>query len=1635
MADATYNLGVNVSVGSVGVSSTLNAIEQRFQKFSKSVKASSQSMNASMKGSMSTIDAEMSKFDQLNTKMQKVSTGKEKVSKQAQKVEQTSKKEKKAVDNLGKTTDKHTKALKGNTNATENWLSSHTRSIGIAVRSTVVWGLATTAIYGSQRAMREMHQTMMDVNSEMVALRRVMNEATTDFDELRNTASDLGVDFAANVEDIVSSMVEWGRQGRSQVEVIELTEAALLATNVAQMDASQSVDLLTSALLQFNMEASESVAIIDRWNEVANNYAINATDIAMSVRESGAAARSAGISMDELIGMTTALSAATAKTGNRIGRSLRTVFSRMMGDMGDVGESVGKVEVALNSVGVSLRSSQNEYRNMTDVITDLAVTWDDLDDVMQANIARAIGGRRRYSDVIALIENWDMALDATQTSMGSLNSAIEENETYMESVEAQWTQVTAAFNRIINTLTEGGFENWSIAVANAIESVLNGLNNLIKGMQTLSDFLVAGGILAGGYAINAMFKTMALNSTAAYSAIATLNGATTFQTLLSAINPVYLAIAGLTVGFTNFVKEVGEAKNNIEEATKAKEEFAKITKEVDILTKTEIENSKELVTQYSKLATQTQNLIQNSNLLTTNDWGSYFSNLVKGIIPLVEDDMDKAIENMEQLSTIFPKIYKENRGDVEGFFKALQKELKSYNNSLENSVQWIIEDTDNMYENTMQGMRNVKMLQEKSKRYNELANMSDKTVSQEQEMIQIQEDLREQFYELATAESSFGDALSDLVDKEMVKFGDAGESVNKTIEELETSIDKLADKEDELEDAYKKQGDRLNTLNDEYQKLLTSEDSTAEQINNTQVALENARDKYESIGEALELTREKQLEYINNLEVLQGGLDDIDAGQFLSNFEGLIGILDEFTEKVTEVNNDLMDIGSQLENELDFELWLGDVLDRDKTEQLEAEIGIIESYFSDVEGMVREIATLNPRDFATGQELSDYIEEEFNVSPEKLDLNIDDVFEAWNEGEFEDAQEFGKSLALDFFNAYQSTLEGKKEDLSAVELFNDVMETEDLYTATEEELKELDQIFKDYKSGDLDNTLLKLYTDEEFSNFLKIIQNADKVLQLRKDEANRRSNIAENIRIMDEQLEKEKEIRDNLSGMIEEEMTEYEQSLQEVNKKLETLDTLQNQAYLDPNIPSRIAEIKQELEGEKEVLEALVGLEGTGAFDIIEEFQDFNIADVTSMDEASDRMDTLKEDLESFKDTLSSFGLEDDQIEEALNMLGLDEDTIDGVFEEIRGKIYSLEEAWYNSMADAISNAVEQFTDDMSFGDKFGILLRESLSSAFDNLPEDEIRSQFNKVGSWIGDSLNLGENFGEAFGDFAMSAGQVYAQGGSIGQSLASGIGTVLTGSPVIGQAIGSIGQSIFGGVEGRDEMEAAKKINEQLSEAENALMDFGIFFDAQYASFEDTAGSLQSLFGGEDWDVDGLGQAKIDLEDMEEILERVGKTAQDIFGQLPGLLSEGLSYHDFKSSFEESIGQAMQDAIIQKLLETQAIESQIQQIAGMVEMAIGSEGQVYEDRLDAVQEQIDRVVERAGYINEVVKDLDLGVDDGGADVTMDRSFRAGSTSTITYHNTFAVQSQIFLDDTSAAREAAKKLAPYIQEYLERHT
>jgi TP901 family phage tail tape measure protein len=1667
LAGSTYNLGINVSVGSVGVNSTLNAIEQRFQKFSKSVQASSQSMNASMKGSLSTIDQEMNKFDQLNNKMQKVSTGKESVASKSQKMEQTTKKENKALNDLDKTTQNHTKAIKGNNTATENWLSSRTRSIGIALRSTVVWGLATTAIYGSQRALREAHQTMMEVNSEMIALRRVMSGATTDFESLRDTAGNLGVEFAANIQDVISSMVEWGRQGRNQIEVIELTEAALLATNVAEMEAKESVDLLTASLLQFNMDASEATEIIDRWNEVANNFAVNATDIGIALREAGSAAQSAGVSMDSLIGMVTSLSAATAKSGSRIGRSLRTIFSRIMGDMGGTAESLGKVEVALNSVGVALREDESTYRDLSDVLTDLAVRWGDLDEVMQANIARAIGGRRRYSDVIALIENWDMALDATTSSMNSLNSAIEENETYMQGMEANWTQVRAEFNQIINTIQDLGGEELSINLAGAIREVLSSVDDFLNGFRALEEEMQAIRNVASLLVPALMsIKTVSLLTTTTLTGLSTTVGtlALSFGGVLTAINPLIPAIGTLVIGISQYITRQGKLIQAIEEGTKAKSTFNDVTERTNELSKTELSNSRELITQYREMIGSFTDLQQaRSEAFSEAGEASFFGtigNILADITPGFEgatDETRKMSEEMlvqiTKLEKAFPDIAKQfedqiNNNEYTQFLDTIASELVKYNEALDNSIAFIDKNTNSMLSNVKQGQRELKMLQEQQDRYQELSSIRDRTAEQDAELFELKQDLTEQWYELGDASKNFGNTLSQIVGKQLDKFGDGGSKVTEVISEMENNINTLEMSMTGLRTA---QSDVTNDIEKYREKLSQLNPNNSEHIADIQEITQKltaAQTRYSNINESIETAQRLITKFRTEIKLLQEGFAGLTEEEILTNLVGAIDILNEFTQELREAKLEVDGMRRSLEEELDFQSWLSDIKGDTGLERLENEIKVYEDYLGNLEDIAQEVFTLDPANLETRQELSTFLEEQFNLTEEQLaeqDIDISGIYDAWDSGEFEKLQTKILDAAEKLIGDFNNVLETKIDTKNLGEKFSEVINTEELFTRfgkldlsnivelPEEEINNIVSIYEELRGKD--NQLLKIFDTDQLSQFLKIGAAAEEVQKIREESdrlAQKWDELIEQSVVLNE-LALSEEIKEGLPSMESDYLSEQEQALKDVTTQLKQLDEWEEKTH-DLDLKDRIVAVRKEIEKEKEALEAITQIEDTS---IISDLNEFDISEITNMEQAEKEIDRLKNGLSDFKDTLQELGVSEGNLEKTLSMLGLDQETIDEVFEEIRNKIDSLENAWYQSMSDAISSAVEQFTSDMSVGDKFGILLREGFSAAFDNLPEEEIQSKLSDIGSSIGDFLNLGDGFGDAFGEFATQVGKVFGQGGSVGRSIATGIGTVISGSPQIGQAIGSIGQMIFGGKEGVEAKNEAQEINDQIKNVQDSLRDFGIFYDAELAQYTDEAGFFQGLFGGEDWDVSGLNAAKMDLEDMEEILGRVKESASQLSSGIMNLFSENLSYRDFRSQFDDTVGQAIQDSILNKLWETQVIEQQMKRLGGLLEGVVNDDMTINQEMLARFREEVDIVgqeLEQYYGIYQQILGEDFGVEIGGVepDVTMDRSFRAGSTSNITYNNTFSVQSQIFLGDKASAREAAKKLAPYIREFIE---
>jgi chromosome segregation ATPase len=79
---------------------------------------------------------------------------------------------------------------------------------------------------------------------------------------------------------------------------------------------------------------------------------------------------------------------------------------------------------------------------------------------------------------MALLDNYQTAIDATATAQHSLNSSTEENVRHMQSLEAEISKMKSSASEFANILGEGGAKNAIAGTVSAITTLINGLSAL-----------------------------------------------------------------------------------------------------------------------------------------------------------------------------------------------------------------------------------------------------------------------------------------------------------------------------------------------------------------------------------------------------------------------------------------------------------------------------------------------------------------------------------------------------------------------------------------------------------------------------------------------------------------------------------------------------------------------------------------------------------------------------------------------------------------------------------------------------------------------------------------------------------------------------------------------------------------------------------------------------------------------------------------------------------------------------------------------------------------------------------------------------------------------------------------------------
>lgn len=329
-------------------------------------------------------------------------------------------------------------------------------------------------------------KTVIEMDKALTDMSIVTGESREELYALVPTLNKLGQACGATATEMASLTAEYMKQGRTMKDSLELAEQTAKAAKIAGISVSDSIEYMTSAVNGFNLAATDAEHVSDIFAKVAASTATDYEELAVSLSKVSAQANTAGLSIE----FTTALLAkgieTTKEAPESIGTALKTILARMreLTDYGSVLEddtSINKVERALASAGVELRTTTGEFRDLEEVFKELGPKWDNLNTMQQQAIAQAVAGTRQQSRFLAIMQDWDRTLEISSTTLDAAGASAYQYSQYAKSLEYSMVNLTTAWQGLVATFTNTDIIKGGLDVISNILNAFTGIMNLGNG--------------------------------------------------------------------------------------------------------------------------------------------------------------------------------------------------------------------------------------------------------------------------------------------------------------------------------------------------------------------------------------------------------------------------------------------------------------------------------------------------------------------------------------------------------------------------------------------------------------------------------------------------------------------------------------------------------------------------------------------------------------------------------------------------------------------------------------------------------------------------------------------------------------------------------------------------------------------------------------------------------------------------------------------------------------------------------------------------------------------------------------------------------------------------------------------------
>ena len=370
------------------------------------------------------------------------------------------------------------------------------------------WVSITSVVMEGVQTLRKMKDAVYDIDTAMTNIYKVTDETDTKYNKFLNSACDNAQRLGRSVSSLIEQTANWAKLGYSIDESEQLAQISSIYANVGEVDDATAVSDIVTVMKAYDIAAEDAIQIVNKYNKLGNEFATSAKDLGEGLSNAASMLALGGTDVNKALALLTGGAEITQSAGE-LGTALKIGQMRVQGMKGKLEELGETVDENVESISkmqthilnltkdeVNIFDDNNNFKDYYDILEEVSKVIDKLSDTERADLLETLFGKNRGNQGAAVLQAFQSgqvqkALEATLNAEGS---AMQEQERWMQSLEAKTQQFEAAFQSLSNTVLDSDLLKFFVDLGTTGVKAIDGLVNALTPLGTLA---LGGGLFAG----------------------------------------------------------------------------------------------------------------------------------------------------------------------------------------------------------------------------------------------------------------------------------------------------------------------------------------------------------------------------------------------------------------------------------------------------------------------------------------------------------------------------------------------------------------------------------------------------------------------------------------------------------------------------------------------------------------------------------------------------------------------------------------------------------------------------------------------------------------------------------------------------------------------------------------------------------------------------------------------------------------------------------------------------------------------------------------------------------------------------------------------------------------------------------